>query len=113
ETPIFRVRNKKETIYCYSEAEKRAAASKLGKTAEITRFKGLGEISPNEFGYFIGEDIRLAPVRLDNKVKIEDLLTYYMGKNTNERQEFIIENLRIELDEAEEMEIEEPEPLLT
>ena len=113
ETPIFRVRNKKETIYCYSEAEKRTATAKLGKTAEITRFKGLGEISPNEFGYFIGEDIRLAPVRLDNKVKIEDLLTYYMGKNTHERQEFIIENLRIELDEAEaETEVEEPEPLL-
>ena len=102
ETPIFRVRNKKETIYCYSETEKRAAAAKLGKTAEITRFKGLGEISPNEFGRFIGEDIRLAPVRLDTKVKIEDLLTYYMGKNTTERQEFIIENLRVELDEAED-----------
>ena len=102
ETPIFRVRNKKETIYCYSENEKRAAAAKLGKSAEITRFKGLGEISPNEFGRFIGEDIKLAPVRLDNKVKIEDLLTYYMGKNTTERQEFIIENLRVELDEAEE-----------
>lgn len=102
ETPIFRVRNKKETIYCYSENEKRAAAAKLGKSAEITRFKGLGEISPNEFGRFIGEDIKLAPVRLDNKVKIEDLLTYYMGKNTSERQEFIIENLRVELDEVEE-----------
>ncbi len=114
ETPIFRVRNKKETIYCYSEAEKRAAAARLGKTAEITRFKGLGEISPNEFGHFIGEDIRLAPVRLDNKVKIEDLLTYYMGKNTNERQEFIIENLRVEFDEAEEeIAIEEEIPVLS
>lgn len=109
ETPIFRVRNKKETIYCYSETEKRAAADKLGKTAEITRFKGLGEISPNEFGQFIGEDIRLAPVRLDTKVKIEDLLTYYMGKNTIERQEFIIENLRVELDEAEDEIVAEEE----
>jgi len=108
ETPIFRVRNKKETIYCYSEAEKKEAAAKLGKTAEITRFKGLGEISPNEFGRFIGDDMKLAPVRLDNKVIIEDLLTYYMGKNTMERQEFIIQNLRVELDEAEEIFEDEP-----
>lgn len=102
ETPIFRVRNKKETIYCYSEDEKREATSKLGKHAEITRFKGLGEISPNEFGHFIGEDMKAAPVRLGNKVIIEDLLNYYMGKNTSERQDFIIENLRVELDELEE-----------
>src|SRR5690606_5592690 len=108
ETPIFRVRNKKETIYCYSETEKREAASKLGKTAEITRFKGLGEISPNEFGHFIGDDMKVAPVRLDNKVIIEDLLTYYMGKNTLERQEFIIQNLRVELDEAEDLLVDEP-----
>lgn len=101
ETPIFRVRNKKETIYCYSETEKTEAMAKLGKTAEITRFKGLGEISPGEFGHFIGENIKLAPVRINNKVKIEELLEYYMGKNTSERQEFIIDNLRIELDEAE------------
>lgn len=108
ETPIFRVRNKKETIYCYTETEKREAASKLGKTAEITRFKGLGEISPNEFGHFIGDDMKVAPVRLDNKVIIEDLLTYYMGKNTLERQEFIIQNLRVELDEAEDLLVDEP-----
>lgn len=105
ETPIFRVRNKKETIYCYSEEEKQAALHRLGKNAEITRFKGLGEISPKEFGQFIGEDIRLAPVRLNNKVKIEELLEYYMGKNTAARQEFIIDNLRVELDEVIEEEI--------
>ncbi len=108
ETPIFRVRNKKETIYCYSETEKRKAAAKLGKTSEITRFKGLGEISPNEFGHFIGDDMKVAPVTLGNKVKIEDLLSYYMGKNTVERQEFIIENLRVELDEAEKESVDEP-----
>lgn len=107
ETPIFRVRNKKETIYCYSEEEKQAAVQKLGRNPEITRFKGLGEISPKEFEQFIGENIRLAPVRFNNKIKIEELLEYYMGKNTIDRQEFIINNLRIELNEIEEREASE------
>ncbi|HGY57039.1 MAG TPA: type IIA DNA topoisomerase subunit B [Caldithrix abyssi] len=98
ETPLFRVRNKKETIYCYSEEEKQEALQKLGSKAEITRFKGLGEISPDEFGAFIGRDIRLRPLVLDDKTSVQKLLSYYMGKNTPERQEFIIENLRIEKD---------------
>lgn len=102
ETPLFRVRNKQETIYCYSEEEKMAAIEKLKGKPEITRFKGLGEISPNEFGGFIGEDIRLEPVRLNEKTNIQKLLAYYMGKNTPERQEFIIEKLRIEKDKADE-----------
>ena len=106
ETPLFRVRNKKETIYCYSEDEKRKAVSKLGNKPEITRFKGLGEISPSEFGNFIGEDIRLEPIILKKDTKIKDLLKFYMGKNTPDRQEFIIENLRIEKDLAEEVEKE-------
>ncbi len=101
ETPLFRVRNKKETIYCYDENEKQAAIKKIGKNAEITRFKGLGEISPGEFGNFIGEDIRLLPVLLDESEPIEKTLSYYMGKNTPARQEFIIENLRIEKDLAD------------
>jgi len=99
ETPLFRVRNKKETIYCYSEEERREAVSKLKPKPEITRFKGLGEISPDEFKYFIGNDIRLDPVMLDKSMSIEDLLSFYMGKNTPDRQEFIIENLKVELDE--------------
>lgn len=98
ETPLFRVRNKKETIYCYSEAEKTEAINKLGGKPEITRFKGLGEISPDEFGQFINEDIRLDPVILTPNVKIQELLNYYMGKNTPSRQKFIIENLRVEKD---------------
>jgi len=102
ETPLFRVRNKKETIYCYSEEEKQIAISKLGDKAEITRFKGLGEISPDEFGNFIGEDMRLEPLMLDNSTSISKLLSYYMGKNTPERQDFIIENLRVEKDVLEE-----------
>ncbi len=101
ETPLFRVRNKKETIYCYSEEEKRAAVIKLGKSAEITRFKGLGEISPDEFQQFIGSDIRLEPVLLRKDATINQILEYYMGKNTQERQDFIIGNLRIEKDEPE------------
>jgi len=101
ETPLFRVRNKQETIYCYSEQEKQAAVKKLGNKPEITRFKGLGEISPDEFGRFIGEDIRLQPVILDHGDQISNLLEYYMGKNTQERQEFIINNLRVELDAVE------------
>jgi topoisomerase-4 subunit B len=102
ETPLFRVRNKQETIYCYDEKEKQAAMSKLGKNPEITRFKGLGEISPNEFGQFISNDIRLQPVLLEQGDHIQQLLEYYMGKNTQQRQEFIIDNLRVELDLIEE-----------
>ncbi|CAN5904781.1 DNA topoisomerase IV subunit B [soil metagenome] len=98
ETPLFRVRNKKETIYCYDEAAKQAAMKKLGAKAEVTRFKGLGEISPDEFGKFIGENIRLDPVILQNETSIQKILSYYMGKNTPERQQFIIENLKIERD---------------
>lgn len=101
ETPLFRVRNKQETLYCYDESEKQAAVKKLGSKPEITRFKGLGEISPEEFGRFIGEDIRLQPVILEQGDHIQNLLEYYMGKNTMERQEFIINNLKIELDLVE------------
>jgi topoisomerase-4 subunit B len=96
ETPLFRVRNKKETIYCYSAEEKQAAIEKLGSKPEITRFKGLGEISPDEFGKFIGEDMHLEPVILQKETSIMKLLTYFMGKNTPERQRFIIDNLKIE-----------------
>jgi topoisomerase-4 subunit B len=96
ETPLFRVRDKKETIYCYSEQERRAAVEKLRGKAEITRFKGLGEISPSEFEDFINEDIRLEPVILNEETSIEQVLKYYMGKNTPARQEFIIENLKVE-----------------
>lgn len=102
ETPLFRVRNKKETIYCYSQQEKNAAIEKLGSKPEITRFKGLGEISPGEFGAFIGEDIRLEPVILQKDTRIKDLLRFYMGKNTPDRQEFIIDKLRIEKDVVDE-----------
>ncbi len=101
ETPLFRVRNKQETIYCYDENEKQTAIKKLGTKPEITRFKGLGEISPEEFGRFIGEDIRLQPVLLEHGDHIPALLEYYMGKNTQQRQNFIIDNLRVELDKAE------------
>lgn len=98
DTPLFRVRNKKETIYCYTDEERQRAIHKLGKSAEITRFKGLGEISPEEFGKFIGEDIRLDPIILSKETKIADLLSFYMGKNTPDRQSFIIDNLKIEKD---------------
>lgn len=98
QTPLFRVRNKKETIYCYSEEEKRNAITKLSGKPEITRFKGLGEISPDEFKHFIGDDIRLEPVMLDKAMSIEELLAFYMGKNTPDRQEFIIQNLKVEVD---------------
>ena len=98
QTPLFRVRNKKETIYCYSEQERVDSIQKLRPKPEITRFKGLGEISPNEFKYFIGEDIRLDPVMLDTDKSISELLSFYMGKNTPERQKFIINNLKVELD---------------
>ncbi len=101
ETPLFRVRNKKETIYCYSEEEKQAAITKLGSTHEITRFKGLGEISAGEFKGFIGDNIRLEPVTLAHLHNSEDLLGFFMGKNTPERQDFIIENLRVEKDLVE------------
>lgn len=101
ETPLFRVRNKKETIYCYSEEEKQAAMQRLGAKPEITRFKGLGEISPDEFGKFIGENIRLQPVLLGKEGQLVKLLEFYMGKNTPNRQEFIIDNLRIEMDMVE------------
>jgi topoisomerase-4 subunit B len=102
---LFRVRNKKTTKYCYSEEEKLNAMSKLGKDCEVTRFKGLGEISPDEFKQFIGAEIKLTPVRMSSTTNIEDLLSYYMGKNTPSRQDFIIDNLRVELDELEEEEI--------
>ena len=98
DTPLFRVRNKQKTIYCYSEEEKQAAIKQLGGKPEITRFKGLGEISPDEFGLFIGEDMRLDPIILKPDMSIRKLLEYYMGKNTMERQQFIISNLRIEKD---------------
>ncbi len=101
ETPLFRVRNKKETIYCYSEEERLAAIEKLGSKPEITRFKGLGEISPDEFSGFIGEDIRLEPVILQKNTKINELLNFYMGKNTPDRQKFIIDKLRVEKDLVE------------
>jgi topoisomerase-4 subunit B len=102
QTPLFRVRNKKETIYCYSEEERVAAIEKLKPKPEITRFKGLGEISPDEFKHFIGDDIRLDPVMLDKAMSIEELLSFYMGKNTPDRQEFIINNLKVELDKVED-----------
>ena len=102
QTPLFRVRNKKETIYCYSEEERRNAIEKLKPKPEITRFKGLGEISPDEFVHFIGENIRLDPVMLDKDMSIEELLEFYMGKNTPDRQEFIINNLKVELDLVED-----------
>jgi topoisomerase-4 subunit B len=98
QTPLFRVRNKKETIYCYSDQERLYAIEKLKPKPEITRFKGLGEISPNEFKHFIGQDIRLDPVMLDSDTTIDEMLSFYMGKNTPDRQKFIINNLKVELD---------------
>lgn len=103
QTPLFRVRNKKETIYCYSEEERREALEKLGKNPEITRFKGLGEISPDEFKHFIGKDIRLDPVVIGQDAALKELLSFYMGKNTPSRQEFIIENLKVEKDTPEDI----------
>src|ERR1051326_5185489 len=102
QTPLFRVRNKKETIYCYSEEERKKAVDKLGGKPEITRFKGLGEISPDEFKNFIGKDIRLEPVIIGRESSVQNLLSYYMGKNTEDRQKFIIENLKVEKDVVEE-----------
>ncbi|MGB1231236.1 MAG: DNA topoisomerase IV subunit B [Winogradskyella sp.] len=101
QTPLFRVRNKKKTIYCYTEQERKDAMEELKPKPEITRFKGLGEISPDEFVHFIGEDIRLDPVMLDKEKSIEELLSFYMGKNTPTRQEFIINNLKVEMDVVE------------
>ena len=98
ETPLFRVRNKNKTIYCYDDEERNVAVEEVGKNPEITRFKGLGEISPSEFKNFIGDQIRLEPIILNKKSKIQDLLTFYMGKNTPDRQEFIIDKLRVEKD---------------
>jgi topoisomerase-4 subunit B len=98
QTPLFRVRNKKETIYCYDEDERKKALEKLGKNSEITRFKGLGEISPDEFGFMIGPDMRLDPVEYEEGKGVRELLAFYMGKNTPERQDFIIENLREDVD---------------
>ena len=103
QTPLFRVRNKKETIYCYSDEERIIAINKLGSKPEITRFKGLGEISPSEFGMFIGENIRLEPVILSKDNKLPQLLEYYMGKNTPDRQVHIVNNLRVELDTEDEL----------
>ena len=103
QTPLFRVRNKKKTFYCYSEDERRNAIKEIGKAAEVTRFKGLGEISPDEFKHFIGEDIRLEPVLLTKGSSIDEILSFYMGKNTPTRQEFIMDNLRVEKDLEEEI----------
>jgi len=97
ETPLFRVRDKRQTFYCYSEQEKAEAIHKLRGKPEITRFKGLGEISPEEFGGFIGDEIRLEPVFLSQSTDIDEILSYYMGKNTPDRQKFIIDNLKVEL----------------
>ncbi len=102
QTPLFRVRNKKETVYCYSDEERQRAIIKLGKSAEITRFKGLGEISPDEFKHFIGPDIRLEPVMITKDAAVHDLLEFYMGKNTPKRQDFIIDNLKVEKELVEE-----------
>ena len=102
QTPLFRVRNKKKTIYCYSETERKKAIAELGSKPEITRFKGLGEISPEEFKHFIGESIRLEPILLDKAMSIDQLLNFYMGKNTPDRQEFVINNLKVELDLVDE-----------
>jgi topoisomerase-4 subunit B len=96
QTPLFRVRNKKETLYCYNEEEKQRALNRLGRNAEITRFKGLGEISPDEFKHFIGPDMRLEPVLMPEHKSIKELLTFYMGKNTPDRQTYIVDNLRVE-----------------
>ena len=102
QTPLFRVRNKKETHYCYDESEKRVALKKCGVRAEITRFKGLGEISPDEFSFFIGEDMRIDPVVIGREESIQEMLGFFMGKNTPDRQKFIIDNLRVDKEDVEE-----------
>ncbi|MDB4286687.1 toprim domain-containing protein, partial [bacterium] len=101
QTPLFRVRNKKETRYCYDEVEREKAMKDLGKNPEITRFKGLGEISPDEFKFMIGKDMRLDPVLMEEGKGLKEMLTFYMGKNTPDRQGYIIENLREDVDTAE------------
>jgi len=105
QTPLFRVRDKKKTIYCYSDEERRNAIKKLKGKPEITRFKGLGEISPGEFKYFIGSSMRLDPVLLQRESSIKEIMSFYMGKNTPERQTFIIDNLRVEEDVVEEAKV--------
>ena len=107
QTPLFRVRNKKKTLYCYDDTEREAAIKTLGRNPEITRFKGLGEISPDEFKHFIADDIRLDPVKIDVQESIKEMLKFFMGKNTPERQEYIIRNLRFEHDIVEEEEKED------
>ena len=107
QTPLFRVRNKKETRYCYTDEERVKAIADLGPKPEITRFKGLGEISPDEFTHFIGEDIRLDPVDLGGEHQLDDMLSFFMGKNTPDRQRFIIDNLRVEKDPDEPTEPKE------
>ena len=109
QTPLFRVRNKKETRYCYTDEERHSAIRKLGAKAEITRFKGLGEISPDEFIHFIGEDMRLDLVTIKTKSMLKDMLKFYMGKNTPDRQEFIIQNLRVEIDEENDPDPSDPD----
>ena len=104
QTPLFRVRNKKTTLYCYDDTEREAAIKTLGRNPEITRFKGLGEISPDEFKHFIGDDIRLDPVKIDANESLKEMLKFFMGKNTPIRQEYIIRNLRFEHDILEEEE---------
>ncbi|HFK5510502.1 TPA: DNA topoisomerase IV subunit B [Elizabethkingia anophelis] len=113
QTPLFRVRNKKETRYCYTEAERVKALNELGKNPEITRFKGLGEISPDEFKHFIGKDIRLEPVVIGKDTTIDQLLEFYMGKNTPDRQNFILENLVVEDTDIERKELKEEEEVIT
>ena len=119
QTPLFRVRNKKKTFYCYDEAEREAAIKTLGRNPEITRFKGLGEISPDEFKHFIADDIRLDPVKIDVQESLKEMLKFFMGKNTPERQEYIIRNLRFEHDivneqaKAQDGKSKDTEPVLT
>ena len=107
QTPLFRVRNKKTTLYCYDETERDAAIKTLGRNPEITRFKGLGEISPDEFKHFIGDDIRLDPVKIDANESLKEMLKFFMGKNTPIRQEYIIRNLRFEHDIVEDEDTDE------
>jgi topoisomerase-4 subunit B len=109
QTPLFRVRNKQKTTYCYSESERLAAIKALGPNPEITRFKGLGEISPKEFAQFIGKDIRLDPITIDTDTPVQSLMAYFMGKNTPDRQAFILNNLHLEGEIPEEVE-SEPKP---
>ena len=109
QTPLFRVRNKKTTLYCYDDTERDAAIKTLGRNPEITRFKGLGEISPDEFKHFIGDDIRLDPVKIDANESIKEMLKFFMGKNTPIRQEYIIRNLRFEHDLVSEENSDEEE----